>query len=353
MSARNYVVSFFAMLLIFMAGNVILWNAVTRSYFIGGDLQRMGSFKIYEAEGTDTAFPKKHTEFSDYIKSGIKESFDVITIGDSFSNGHSRNYYQDYLANEYGLKILNFFVKYNCLEGLYMFIESGLLDEISPRVVILESVERLVQDRLGHRIVIPESADRNEVARYIMKNMKLVRKKPDSGYFTPIMTEANKNYIYNKLYHMLNPEKLCPEVYITELDREMFTNKGQENLLLYYYEDMNFIDYPLNIEMMSLNLANAAAILKEKGIKLIFFVAPDKYDLYYPYIKDKIGKPENKFFDEMRKIKPEGYTIIDTFSLLRSALARGEKDIYWLDDTHWSYKGMKIICDEIAKYLRP
>ena len=350
MSARNYVMSFLAMLLIFMAGNVILWNAVTRSYFIGGDLQRMGSFTIYEAKGTDTAFPNKHTEFSDYIKSGIKVSFDVITIGDSFSNGHSRNYYQDYLADKYGLKVLNFHAK-NYLEGLYMFIESGLLEEFSPCAMILESVEREVQNRLGVSVITPESIDRNEFIHSILgkSSAKSVR----SGYFAPVMVKVNLKYFRDKLYRVFNTGKISRTIYITQLDREMFTNKGQENLLLYYYGDMNFIDYPLNVEMMSRNLANVAAMLKEKGIKLIFFVAPDKYDLYYPYIKDKTDKPENKFFDEMRKIKSEGYTIIDTLSLLRSALARGEKDIYWLDDTHWSYKGMKIVCDEIAKYLRP
>lgn len=348
MSAKKYVTVVSLSLLIFMAGNVILWNTVTRKLFDGHDLGRMGGFWASESETSIMTPSGHHTEFADYIGRGIKESFDVITIGDSFLNGDERYYFEDYLADEYGLKVINFRLEWNCIEDLYILIGSGIIDELSPRYVILESVEREAPKRFASRIITPGVMDKDKLFRSVLS---IQEKKPKAAFLAPIMTEVNKNYLMNKLSNIFAPEQLGPEVYITELDREMFTNKGQENLLLYYHHDMDFTSSTLNTETLSRNLSNAAAMLKEKGIKMIFFVAPDKYDLYYPYIRNKTDKPANTFFDSLRTIKPEGYVMIDTLSVLRSALERGEKDVYIIDDTHWSHKGIKIVCDEIAKYL--
>ena len=90
-----------------------------------------------------------------------------------------------------------------------------------------------------------------------------------------------------------------------------------------------------------------------KGIKLIFFAAADKYDLYYPYITDKRGRPENPFFMKMREVPGKEYVFADAMKPLREALGRGEQDVYWLNDTHWSHKGIKIFCDELVRYILP
>ena len=105
--------------------------------------------------------------------------------------------------------------------------------------------------------------------------------------------------------------------------------------------------------MVNQNLNTAARLLKAKGITLIFFVAADKSDLYYPYILNKKGRSQNPFFQKMRDVQGKEYTYIDTLPILRQALERGEKDVYWLDDLHWSHKGIKIFCDELVKYILP
>ena len=351
MSARKYVMTLGTLLFVFVAVNAIFWNAVTRPLFTGWDFARLGSFRSAESLTGSKHYPEHHTEFADYIMSGRHESFDVLTIGDSFSNGQGGNYYQDCLESEYGLRVLNVRVKNHCLEDLYALCESGLLDEVSPRFVILESVERAVQGRLGEKLISPTPTTRNDVIRRVLAETR--NKKPETGFLAPVMVKANATFLRDKLYHILKPERLSPVAYITELDRAMFTNRGQEDLLLYYHEDMSFTSSPLNPEIFARNLSSAAKILRDKGITLIFFAAPDKYDLYHPYIRDKSGKPANNFFTAMMSVKHEGYTVVDTLALLRSALGRGEKDVYRLDDTHWSYRGIEIFCKELAKYLLP
>ena len=78
----------------------------------------------------------------------------------------------------------------------------------------------------------------------------------------------------------------------------------------------------------------------------------DKYDLYYPYIKDRRGRTENNLFEEFRNVPDKNYIFIDTKKILREALERGEKDLYWLSDTHWSWRGMSIVSEKIFEAIK-
>ncbi|MBQ7154458.1 MAG: hypothetical protein IJR85_02745 [Synergistaceae bacterium] len=353
MSTRKYVFSVTLVMYAFMAVNLVLWYGLTREVFGMKDMNRMGGTKTPEALTGNVSYTKHHTELAEYIASGRHESFDVLTLGDSFSNG--KNNYQDYLVNRYGLRVINVRIKYHCLEDLYMLLNAGIVDEISPRVVILESVERSVQGRLGMESKFSQDTDRKTIINVLLNQADKSPKisTASAGIFEPVLVKWNITFLFNRLYRFLHPEQLSPEVYITKLDRPFFTNPGHENTLMHYWEDLEYLKNPLNAEMVNQNLNNAARLLKAKGIKLIFFAAADKYDLYYPYLTDKKGRPENPFFKEMREVQGKEYVFVDAMSVLREALARGEQDVYWMGDTHWSWKGIKIVCDEMVKHIIP
>ncbi|MBQ3446318.1 MAG: hypothetical protein IJG37_01580 [Synergistaceae bacterium] len=342
MSARKYVLSLTAVLYLFMILSLALWYGEVKAGFTQGDLQRMGSFTYSKPLTEEIHYPKHHTEFSDCTGS---ESFDVITVGDSFMNGTDGGSFPDCLTNEYGLRVLNARFVNHSLGDLYILLNSGILDEVRPKAVILESVEREVQIRLGEQIV--KVSDYTEAVPFMAQGAPNILR----GIFPPVMIQANLKYIFSKVYHFFKPEKLSPEVYITELDRPFFTNPGQERTLIHYYEDLDYLTAPLNIGMVNQNLNNAARLLKAIGISLIFFAAADKYDLYYPYIKDKKARPQNPFFPAFRQVTDREYIFVDTMKILREALERGEQDIYWFGDTHWSHKGIKLVCDELVKYI--
>lgn len=352
MNARKYVLCFAVVLYSFLAANLVLWHGTVKHMFRQRDLNRLGYFEATEALTQPENYSVHHTEMRNYLNVGIKESFDIITIGDSFTNGGGEAYYQDYLADKYGIKALNFRLKNHCLTDLYILLTSGLLDELHPKVIIIESVGRSVQGRLGTELVSIQETSRKEVEHRLL-NKSTSGVKASTGIIPSVMIETNIGFLYSMALRIINPERLSPEVYITELDRELFTNLGYESTLLFYFEDLNYIDTPLNAEMINRNLNTASAILSEKGIKLIFMPCVDKYDLYYPYIKDKNGRPENPLFTEMRKVQDKEYTFIDTKAILQEALERGEKDIYWFGDTHWSWKGAELVCDELVKYICP
>ena len=353
MTSKKYIVYVVSVLYVFMIINLALWHGLTKEFFLMNDMNRNGGLKTQSSLTEEIHYPVHHTELPDYLASGRIESFDVLTLGDSFSNGKDGGSYPDYLVSQYGLKVVNAKIKNHCLVDLYMLLNSGIIDQIQPRIVILESVERILQRRLGSSEYIPEDMP-------VFSREDMLTRKPaatavniSSGILPPVFVQWNMTFFHSKIYSLLKPEQLSPSVYIAKLDRNFFTNTGQENTLLYYHEDLIYLINPLNPEMVNQNLNNAARLLKAKGIKLIFFAAADKYDLYYPYIIDKKGRPENPLFQKMRDVQGKEYIYIDTLTPLRQALERGEQDIYWLDDTHWSHKGIKIFCDELVKYILP
>lgn len=73
--------------------------------------------------------------------------------------------------------------------------------------------------------------------------------------------------------------------------------------------------------------------------------AVDKYDLYYDYIQNNTHL-KNPFFDLIRPLKKD-YYFVDTKNILSTLLQKDIKDVYWIDDTHWSHIASQAISKNI------
>ena len=85
--------------------------------------------------------------------------------------------------------------------------------------------------------------------------------------------------------------------------------------------------------------------MRAKGISLYFMPCVDKYTLYNDYIPDN-PYPRSILFEVLREL-PRNYELIDSKKILREALANGEKDVFYSDDTHWSRKASKRIFERV------
>jgi hypothetical protein len=92
------------------------------------------------------------------------------------------------------------------------------------------------------------------------------------------------------------------------------------------------------------NFNTLQALLEKKGIKLYFMPAADKSNVYADYIVSK-EYPKSHFFERLREL-PKAYGFIDTKKVLKKMVDEGVKDVYYKDDTHWSYKASKAIFSE-------
>jgi hypothetical protein len=315
-----------------------------------GDLARMSySVDIIQERENITDLEKLHLYQNQYNY----ENIDMVTIGDSFSNGGAggkNRYYQDYISTIYNKKVLNLNIQNykNYLEIIAFFANSGYLEKIGAKYVLIESVQREALVRFARNdlnLAIKtdknlETIFRNSMETYNIE--KLHNLKPS------IINNLNLNaFIYNIKYYIKGYGKLNSSVYIEKLNKDLFTSKSSSKLA-FYHEDIKKLSLETkeNIELLNHNFNNLADILESKGIKLIFMPAVDKYNLYRPYIVSNNYK-ESIFFEYLSTLDKK-YIFINTKEILSKYLENSEKDIFYADDTHWSYKASNNIIESDA-----
>ena len=349
-SYKQYSCLFIAIIGLFVILNFICWHFFTSQSFEAfehtghGDILRMGGLPYIVSHTGQSPYSYHHTGFWEYLDGGEEGHFDIITIGDSFSNDGGGAYYQDILSSEYGYSILNMPERLDAISTLYVLNERGYIDKIKPKVIILESAESNVQRRFGGKIIESDAMSSIDIANLTGRENHIDPTKQMPG----MMVRANLRYI-NSLYHMKDNRGV---VIRANLICDAFTPDGHENELLFSITDMKYMQSKIDTDMVNENFNRVAALMHEKGIEIVFFVAPNKLNLYYPFLDEEYKSQchENEFFDKMCDAKKE-YIFMDTRALLRNAVMRGEKDIYWYDDSHWSWKAQQIFCDALAKEL--
>lgn len=313
-----------------------------------GDLARMSYITdIIQERKNINNLPKKHSSQNEYKD----EIVEILTIGDSFSNGMAGGknaYYQDYINSIYNKKVLNLNIQNvgnssNYIEIVALFANSGYLEKMGVKYVLIESVQREALERFAKDdLIFDMKYDKSleEVLHDIKETYnieKLYNLRPT------IINNLNINaFVYNIKYSINQYGKLNSSVYIENLKEELFINSSGSKLL-FFHEDIKKLSLETkeNIELLNKNFNRLADILDLKGIKLIFMPAVDKYNLYRPYIISNNYK-ESIFFEYLSTLNKK-YIFINTKDILYKSLKNRKKDIFYADDTHWSYKASEII----------
>lgn len=345
MTSHKYVNLFFKIVIAFSIFHLIIWNLYTKYIFAPkenhyvGDAGRM-SYQVdslYPRENINT-LPKHHINFNPNEK-----NVDVLTIGDSFSNGivQGKNpYYQDYIATIHNSKVMNI---QNPTDGFFQTIlkldKLGVLDNIGVKHIIIELVERSITSFASNIDFNPSVTE-----DYLST---IAAPKFQRSFDHIFINRLNYNaLIYNILYDY-DSKAYFSKIRKFKLDNDYFSVKDSD-ILLSYEEDIKKIkDINLDIvERINNNFNTIQKILKKKNIKLYFMPAVDKYNLYSDFVIDN-KFPKSTFFELIRLMKKD-YVFIDTKAILLSEIKNGKKDVYYSDDTHWSYKASEKIVNSIV-----
>lgn len=337
-----------ALLLVFVILNLAIWMLFTKELLLGhtGDLTRLGYIPVkrgLEIQDQSRLFAR-HLEISEYLSSSEgRVPVDVITIGDSFSNGGGGSYYQDYLALR-GLKVLNIptLPGGDAVDTILLLTNSGYLDILKPKHIVIESVEREAISRYAK----PESRKWDQTKE--IKELEDVMLKsypvypPQPGF----INTGNLKFLTNNIRYKLS-KKQFGQVYRAELNKPLFTDEKDSKLLLFLSDDVKLIASTNDTAIGGVNQTfnRLAEELGRRNVEVHLMIAVDKYNLYSPYIKNN-QFPESVFFEKMR-LENKNYEFIDTKQILSEQLNNGTKDIYSLGDTHWSWKGASIVAQSI------
>jgi hypothetical protein len=354
MGFRRFTGGFFCCLVIFVGINALIWFGWTREitdpHRNAGDLLRVGYIlgHVSPRQNVDD-LPRRHIRASEYKKQPV----DMLTVGDSFSigGGGGRNrHYQDYIASLQGLTVLNAPVEgnfgnaggYAPVLALSRLINSGYLDIIKPKYVLLESGERYTIQRLTNEFSMQETATIEEMDRSFDGHRVEEKQSKKVLFDFHFINDGNWKFIGNNVQYLFRDKALGSKVIITRLNRRFFsTDQGDQ--LIFHSEDAKHckLSTPASVAEANQNLNRLAAVLKTKGITLIFMPIVNKLNLYEPYLRTH-RYPRSIFFEELRKLHRD-YLLIDTKEILSRALEKGELDIYHQDDTHWTWKASQAI----------
>jgi hypothetical protein len=266
----------------------------------------------------------------------------ILTIGDSFS-GLGIFGYPNYLATLSGYDIVNIKRRNN-------------LDPDPTNPVNLDPVIRTISflnnnsiDSIACKIVIIETVDRNAISRLANADFE----QNDSIGISKTLQKRKINKANTSLY------KLCSWIRLQfnydnsvlkyQLKGDYFTHKFFSNQLFCFQDDFVFKrTTKREIEQAEKNLFLLNKKFSEKGIKLIFLIAADKYDVYRPFLKDD-SLPIDTTTDGLSML-PD-VCVINTKPLLQSMVQKGIKDVFLVNDSHWSYKASEKVAQEIYEKI--
>jgi hypothetical protein len=343
---RSYSRGIALFLLGFVIYNLVIWHFFTEEFltdkYQGGDLTRIGFIQGSKQPRINRDdLPRRHIEEADYRNQRI----DLVTIGDSFSNGWGggRNcYYQDYAAsiNNFEVLNLNIFNGIDYITTISAYCNNGYLDKIRPRYLLIGSTEKFCIERFSTRIdfdavAIPLHHERGSKTDYKIKTPAV-----------PIINEANFKFLINKILYRFSDHAFYGSTYVKEISRPLFSVRN-DKLLLFHRQDLRRIGDANRVTIARLNdnMNKLAEKLGRKGIKLYFMPSVSKYNLYSEFIVDN-RYPQSTFFEELR-VLPKKYILIDTKAILLAEVRKGEKDMFHADDTHWSWKSSKKIFETV------
>lgn len=287
---------------------------------VSGDIGRLGQIP----------FGKEYQELNapDYDRSAINSGivkhvsdtdsisiYPVLTIGDSFSQFYKQGY-QWKLSSLLEECIGNF--KIDETSPLQVFVSlanSGHFDE--NQIIIVECVERALTKRLKEidwgidfeslPLKFSPEEDKNDVLKdfFLWLIIQFHYKQPISQY--PLTQDCFTHPKYSKTLHVYNP------------DLEWAKYSGSD------------------FDEATRNLALLFSFAQKKRLKLFVLIAPDKYDVYEPWISEAHDpNPTLSYY-------PDKASLINPAKVLRDSIGRGVKDIYSICDTHWSVRGADMI----------
>jgi hypothetical protein len=252
----------------------------------------------------------------------------IITIGDSFSQLDKKGY-QNYFAHLFNFEVVN--IKRNDMntpvQDAISFLNSGIIDSTTCHIVVIESVDRAVFERLTN---------------------------PDFSqtftYFTPTEIKKKKHPYEFDLFQLTSFIRLMfgyeNPISQYDLDDNYFTHSWGNTAYCYVYELLSFANISQNdIKLAKENLIKLNEMFDKKGIKMIFLIAADKYDVYRPFMQDKT-LPIDTSTDDFDRIP--NVCVINTKSILQDMIHNGEKDVYEINDSHWSYKASEAVAKKLA-----
>lgn len=312
---------------------------------VKGDLFKIGM--IESGEGYDVIETGTENKFDVYADNSRLGGAKILTIGDSFFQ-QGENGIQKYLIQK-GFEVKNLKpsnINYNPVLYAYYMLKYRANEISNYNIVIIESAERLLMNRIVETCFeMDKDTSEDSVLKYPFKidgfdkTEKLHQKGTDNS---PLMNA--RNFLLFKMGLGLSPVLSC------ELNGDLFSS-SEPNKLYFYRDDIsNGVNLSENEKIQVVKVFNTIeSECKNIGVSFLFIVAVDKYDLYQDFIIDN-PYPKKSINEDLRVAICDNRLVLSKDALYPH-VQRGEKDIFYFNDSHWTNRANRILTGYILDNL--
>lgn len=320
-------------------------------------------------------FPERPVTTTDYRQdaAGALDSA-VLVLGDSFTQLGSRSfptYLQHFLPER---RVLQINTQNEAATSQWKYVHASLMgsdellvfDEAAdfvtylleqadsvPGTIILESGERFAPIRLSMARYGLTDADfhryddvRNTMAVANSQQDIIGGRNIDITSSDPIRRVSGVvQFLQADVKHLFGVRRIYQRI---EGDRPLFTARGDERSIFQLKHPCLHSSDEVYAKAQE-NLHRLFALAESRGVTLIYFVCPDKYTIYQPYMLG--DHPQSEQREKLKAMEADPHYECD-YDLLDSAVRAGVKDVYISTDTHWSYKAAELTARSLADRIR-
>lgn len=297
---------------------------------IYGDLAHMmkvSRFRQYRTQiFTTDPYGFRNTNYSD------SKYYPVIVVGDSDMAGSSlsdQGTFSVQLENKLEVPVYN----YAPSSPLDILADERFKDRL-PRIVVWEEVERTI---IGNRYL--------HLANLPINISVKPRKRNSQPADVPLISAYYGQNIYNEI-----------KWYLTGLTTKNISFVEPETGMLFYKAGTTLLEYSGNQRdgtSVVKGIKRIKDIFQAKGIDLIYIPLPDKENIYRKKLPETLHpKRKQPFLPQLHlELQRNGVLSVDLYSIFNS---HSDEDgfLYFLDDTHWNARGVKIAVDQTLKIIK-
>jgi hypothetical protein len=302
-----------------------------------GDLAYLGAIPFdmeYEKMLAKNYLPVTYTV--NYTLDIQQNKYAIFSIGDSFSQCGISGY-QNYVGYILRDSVMNIEYPRNIckVQAAIALVNSGFFDETHTKFVVVECVERGFINALLQ-------INFDSITNIKIKSEERFSAQNDINKLT---MDRIMSWCKNKMNININTNQT---VRTLTLNIEAFSYPGKECNLYFINEDLHFTKLrPEQIKQAKANLIKIHELFAAHGITFFYVVAADKYDVYSSFVTNNPYQ-ENHTLDYFADLSNKKW-FINTKELLLPLIQAGTKDVYKINDTHWSYIAHQKVAEEIVK----
>ena len=323
---------------------------------LGGDLTSLLGLPAFARQFKETrpASVVVTDEFGFRNQPPVKDRhYPIVTVGDSYMvAGISPNdMFGQWLERVSGKPVYNYA---HPGRGPLFSVERFLRDErfrkTPPRVLVWGVVEREIGGvmfaGMASRLATLEHGASNVVARggfawNALTPNALKTSLPSSS----VIAQASKK-IWNHIRYFLFGE-ITPEVAVS-------TASVEGRPILFYtwaVKAMRWTHEERKPEMMVDAIRLLSDYYRERGIRLVVMLIPDKEQVYRELLPPSIGAaagpiPDSTLNDLERGLAKSDVYVVNLLGPFRAEAQKGTL-LYWRDDTHWNSKAMEMAAQQV------